>query len=317
MPQRFNDLFAFETGLCHLRVYDVDPAPLALATELADNPGRSLANAAEAFASRVSDTFGAGHRLFIYFPEPAGSWTELLSNDRGRDTRFRADVAHEEIEQLAGETINRATGDASSAIALGGPRHPLLGLIPPPEPPAPSTLEEMQPVSVADLPWPHNPSKCVHHARYETIRTLYDRSADAHIPAGAHFFLTLQGEDLAACPYHQNDWLAIADASVELLAGLAPGAGRADVVRQAGELLAEGPDRLELCWLFSHPITWAPGSGSITNGQHRTCALKAAGASHCAAVIYGESEYEPQGGEPRRRAQSTLAGYWAARLGRG
>ncbi|MGD0456060.1 MAG: hypothetical protein ABSB69_20945 [Solirubrobacteraceae bacterium] len=315
MPPIFNDLFAFDSGLCHLRVYQSEPSPLALATELADNPGRSLTNAAEAFASRVSDVFGAGHRLFIFFPEPAGTWTEILTGRQGRAAQFRPGVAHEEIERLAGETVTLPAVEASSAIGLGGPDHPLLALIPPPEPDPPSTLEEMQIVSVADLPWPHNPSRCAHHARYETIRPLYDGGADGHIPAGAHFFLTLRRDDLAACRYHQNDWLAIAAASVEILAGLAPGAEPGDVIRRAEELLAEGPDQRELCWLFSHPITWAPGSGTITNGQHRTCAMKAAQAPHCAAVIYGETVYQPQSGEPRRRAQSTLAGYWAARLG--
>jgi hypothetical protein len=149
-----------------------------------------------------------------------------------------------------------------TAAGLGGSRHPLLALIPAEEQPA-NTLDEMDIVAVADLPWAHNPFKCAHHDRFQAIRGLYDKDFDGHIPAGAHFFLSLDSEQLAARPYHQHDWVAIADASVVLLEGLAPGSKRHDVFSAAAELLPNGPDRGELVCLCTDPIVWSPGETSI------------------------------------------------------
>jgi|NGEPerStandDraft_6_1074524.scaffolds.fasta_scaffold44113_2 hypothetical protein len=176
-------------------------------------------------------------------------------------------------------------------------------------------LDEMQVVAVADLPWPHNPSKCAHIDRFNAVRGFYDKSFDGHIPAGAHFFLSLDADCLAVCAYHQHDWLAIAAASVDLLTGLPPGSDRDDVLSAAADLLPAGPDRLELGFLFSDPITWSPSTTSITNGQHRTCALKASGATLCAALTYGERDYVAAPGDTRRPRAEHPGGLlgWKAR----
>ena len=80
----------------------------------------------------------------------------------------------------------------------------------------------MQVVAVADLPWAHNPSKCDHFNRFEAIRGLYEESFDGHIPAGAHFFLSLDAERFRP-RYHRRDSAAIvAAARWSLLEGLAP-----------------------------------------------------------------------------------------------
>ena len=90
-----------------------------------------------------------------------------------------------------------------TAAGLGGPRHPLLALIPAEEEPV-GPFEEMGIVAVADLPWAHNPFKCAHRNRFQAIRKLYGRSFDGGVPAGAHFFLSLDADQLATCSYHKT-----------------------------------------------------------------------------------------------------------------
>jgi hypothetical protein len=315
MAAHFDDLFAFETAVCHLRVFGGDAAPIALAMELDDNPGPSVVNAAEALTRRIAQAFGGGCRLFAIFPGPDATWTEILEEPKSKRTTFRSHVNHAEVERLAGEAVTLPHPGTCTAATLGGSRHPLLGLIPPEEE-LPSMLDEMQVVAVADLPWPHNPSKCAHIDRFNAVRGFYDKSFAGHIPAGAHFFLSLDADCFTACAYHEHDWLAIAAASVDLLTGLPPGSDRDDVLSAAADLLPAGPDRLELGFLFSDPITWSPSTTSITNGQHRTCALKASGATLCAALTYGERDYVAAPGDARRRAQSILGTYWVGKLGR-
>jgi hypothetical protein len=144
---------------------------------------------------------------------------------------------------------------------------------------------------------------------------LYDDSREGDVSAGAHFFLGLSAERLAACRYHQHDWKAIAAASVELFKRLGPQADNDDVQREAARLLPEGSDRDELTFLFFDPIIWSQGAPSITNGQHRTCALKAADAPKCVVVTGRRLQGKVRPGNPRRRAESAIAEYWARRLG--
>ncbi len=316
MAPTFNDLFPFGMGMCHMRVYERDIGePIALALDLDDNPGNSVGNAAGALTERITSVFGPKCRLFIFFPDDDETWIEVLEEADGSNPTFRHDVSQAEVESLAGEEVAMPTAQECTAVDLGGPDHPLLALIPVEEE-LPSRIEGMQVVAVADLPWAHNPSKCDHFNRFEAIRGLYEESFDGHIPAGAHFFLSLDAEQFATCRYHHHDWAAIAAASVELLEGLAPDSDRDDVLSAAAEFFPEGPEREELGFLFSDPIKWSPSAASLINGQHRTCALKAAAAPLCVALTHGELHHEVVPGEPRRRAQSALAEYWAVRLGR-
>jgi hypothetical protein len=316
MPLLFDDLFAFATGLCHLRVYDTDTGPaVALAVNLEDNPGASVVNAAEALQKRIAATFGGDFRLFSIFPVYGGTWTEVIRPVDGDRATFRNEVTQAEIERLVGAQVSVPGQKECRAVDLAGGDHPLLALIPEEEE-EPGVLSEMQVVAVADLPWAHLPSKCANFPDFEAIRALYDETRDGAVPAGAHFFLSLDSERSAACRYHQHDWKAIAAASVEMLAQLDQESDHDDIWREASHLLPEGPDRQELAFLFSDPIIWSPGAESVTNGQHRTCALKAADAPEC-VVVTGRAFYgEVRPGSPRRRAESALAAYWVRRLGR-
>ncbi len=289
MAPRFDDLFVFDTGLCHLRVYDGPGGEsVALALQLDDNPGPSVVTAADVLAGRVATMFGGRPRLFVIFSGVGETWIEVLHGARaGADDRFRECVSHAEVERLVGEAIALPAEEECTAAGLGGPNHPLLTLIST-EPEPGGRLDAMGIVSVADLPWAHNPFKCAHRDRFEEIRGLYDKSPGGKLPAGAHFFSSLSADEFAACSYHKRDWIAIAAASLELLQGLRPGSDLRDVLGAAANLLPDGPDRQQLVCLFSDPIKFSPRAIRLTNGQHRACALKAAGAPLCVAHVYRE-----------------------------
>lgn len=314
----FDDLFAFEEGICYLRVYLDDTGEIvALALQLDDNPGRSIVNAAEALIARIEAVFGGPASVFTHFPPDPGDdpvWAEVTiePGERARFDRIR--IPHAEIERRIGAAVPLFEAGSASASKVGGEAHPLLPLIPLEEEEERTIVGEMQVIAVADLPWPHMPSECVRADRFEAIRQLYDPGFDGHIPAGAHFFLSLSEDDFATCRYHQHDWRVIADASVELLESLGPASDFREVAERAGKLVGVEADCAELIFLFSDPIKWTPGATSITNGQHRTCALKAAGADHCVALTHGELITEPVPTDPRRRAQSALAKYWVGQL---
>jgi hypothetical protein len=319
MQPLFEDLFPFAGGLCHLCLYEAGDVPgprVALAVNLEDNPGASVVNAAEALRDRIAAVFGGDYRLFSIFPEYGDTWTEVMPPVDGDRVTFRNDISQAEIERLVGHPVAVPAANKCRAADLGGEDHPLLALVPEEEEDEPGVLAEMEAVAVADLPWAHLPSKCANFSNFEAIRALYDDGREGEVPAGAHFFLALDSEQFAGCPYHQHDWRAIAAASVELLTRLDPRADRDDVLREASRLLPEGSDRDELTFLFFDPIIWSPEAPSVTNGQHRTCALKAADAPEC-VVVTGRRFYgEVRPGDPRRRAESALAEHWARRLGR-
>lgn len=311
----FDDLFAFDRGICHMRVYRDCGSVVALAVELDDNPGSSIVNGVEQLIERAATAFGGVQRVFLHFPGTGTAWTEVSTPEPGARVEFQREIPHSEIEALVGDTVLMVSDDANTAQEIGGSRHPLLDLIPPEEPER-HLLAEMHAVSVADLPWPHNPSKCAHIDRFNIVRALYDFGFDGHVPAGAHFFLTLADDDFATCNYHRHDWLAIAAASVTLLDQLPPDAARTEIIAAASTLLPEGPYQNELIYLFADPIAWAPGERSIINGQHRTCTLKASGAPECAVVLCGERHYQLDSDDPRRSAQGVLAAYWVDQLRR-
>ncbi len=314
MAPRFDDLFAFDTGLCHLRVYvGASGERVALAVHLADCPGRSVSTGAEALMQRITEVFGGPCRLFSIFPSFEETWTEVLCQAGETRATFDTGVSHGEVERLAGEPVEIPPAEVCTAAGLGGAQHPLLALISPRKPPR-NPLDEIGLVAAADLPWAHNPFRCAHSERFEAIRGLYPKRFDGYVPAGAHFFLSLDADRFAACRYHQHDWVTIARASVLLLEGLAPGSHGRDVYSAAAELLPDEPDRGQLICLFTHPIIWWPGGTSVADGQHRTCALKAAGAPLCVALISGGPGYKATAGDVRRRARRTLAEHWVREL---
>jgi hypothetical protein len=311
----FDDIFAFShRAICHLRIYRVGEGLVALAVELEDNNGSSVTNSAEDLADRVKTVFGRPFRLYAAFgDEPFNGWIRI-HYDGGQRATFDTNIAHAEIEALLAMSLPVPTNQ--TVAATGGDHHPLVALARGEEE-SPSMLSEMGVVAVADLPWAHNPARCANRERFTDISRLYD-DRDPRLPsaAGAHFFLTLGPEQFDDCRYHRFDWAAIAEASIALLDQLPEGADHDDVIALAQETELADDDRRELVWLFGDPIIWTPGAPSVTNGQHRTCALKAAGAARCVALTRETFRSTAEPGDPRRRAQSVLASYWARELGK-
>ncbi|HEX6204368.1 MAG TPA: hypothetical protein VFZ29_00990 [Solirubrobacterales bacterium] len=236
-------------------------------------------------------------------------WTEIIFG--GDRTEFEPRTI-EEVEALVGEKLVDPAPDRATCVDLGGKGHPLLALIPPPEPDR-NPIQDLALVAVADLPWPHNPSECASKPRFDDLAELYGSSHRHCTAVGAHWSYTLEETDYQVCPYHQADWKRIADVSVEIFEGLTEDA-ELDVVFEAVDRILGNTAEGAWCRsLFSDPIVWSPGQDSVTNGQHRSCALRASGAPFCVVDVDGAYVVEPVAGDPRRRAAAEVAAYWARR----
>jgi hypothetical protein len=312
----FADLFAFASGsLGFVRVYRLDGRrAVVLLLEPQDNPGRSSVNAAEDLIDDLQRAFGAlGElRVFVRFLDTptADKWIELIAG-RERVEFQRHPLDH--VDSLLGHPLAPEPPNATCA-RLGGAGHPLLALVPPPEPER-NRLDDLAVVSVADLPWPHNPARCQWHERYQLLQGLYPSGCRA--PAiGAHWFLTLDEAAFAACPYHEADWKRIASVAVTVFHTLRD---EDDVDTAIAAVRRALGDSAEATWcvsLYLDPLVWSPGHATVVNGQHRSCALKASGAPLCVIDVDGRYVAEPVVGDPRRRAASTVASYWAEQASR-
>jgi hypothetical protein len=129
-------------------------------------------------------------------------------------------------------------------------------------------------VSVRTLPWPHKPFKCAHRARFDALATgsAHEEWAESQ-RAFKRFYATLDMEDIAHCPYHQVDWhRACSIATMILRAHHEP----FDWITVEEMTRAQADDHAivgAVSSLFSEPIRWVRDAGSVTNGQHRICAL--------------------------------------------
>ncbi|MEU0478348.1 hypothetical protein ABZ260_04070 [Streptosporangium sp. NPDC006013] len=169
-------------------------------------------------------------------------------------------------------------------------------------------------VPLSSLPWPHNSFKCAHAERGERIERDYpdEQDADGALHAvHAELFTRLGPNDFATCPYHRANW--------QLIGALAQRA----VTHQGDDwrpfLTAAERDQLtarDALWLdslFLDCIAWDDGDSAITNGQHRTCALRAAGVPLCPV----EGRYVPGDPYPEPRpacehARQTITRFWIA-----
>lgn len=134
-------------------------------------------------------------------------------------------------------------------------------------------------VPLSELPWPNQLFKCELLARAEAVRATYPDDDVSHGPVwpavNAETFGSLAEADFAACPYHRPDWAAVAAACRDALAA---GPDTADMCAalRADPRIPEG----QLGWaeaVFTDPIIWSNGGSGFVNGQHRSCALRAAG----------------------------------------
>ena len=315
----FADLFAYAGGaLGYVRAYRRNSGTaIVLVLAPIDNPGRSPVNAAEQLHADLQRAFGTlgEMRVFVAF---AGAphekyWTELVTADKGA-IGF---VPHStrEVDALIDERVTLPGPETATCADLGGADHSLLALLKDPEPDR-NPIDELAVVAVADLPWAHKPARCAHAGRFEQLEAHYPRSSGGRRAAiGAHWFLTLTEDDIAACGYHRSDWSHIADVAVAVYRALAPGAPLEAALTAVGDAIVNPCDRGWCESLFIDPIVWCPGAPNVVNGQHRTCALRASGAGLCIVDVERRHVGEPITGEPRRRAAAEIASYWAGAAG--
>lgn len=178
---------------------------IAQVLEPSDNPGRSAVNAAETLVADLHRGFaGLGDlRTFVrWVDDPRGpGWTELIIDDQSVEfVRYTL----QEVNDLIGVEAEPAAPGATCAD-LARKNHPLLALIPPPDTPR-NRLDDLRIIAVADLPWPHNPSRCPLAARFNQLEELYPSGPHPDPAVGAHWFLTLSESDFSSCPYHEGNW---------------------------------------------------------------------------------------------------------------
>lgn len=179
-------------------------------------------------------------------------------------------------------------------------------------------IEGIRSVNLSELPWPHQGSNCDLFPRRGPIASTYP---GVHVPgaksgwdigqvASAEMYAATPPSDRALCSYHQADWAGIAAAAGAILA---------DGCHDLQQLLSRAEDYTDLGvterdWLvslFADPIVWSDDSTALTNGQHRLCALRAAGVRSCPVegrFIPGRDVPAPV--SPVKHARATVDRYW-------
>lgn len=138
-------------------------------------------------------------------------------------------------------------------------------------------------VPVTDLPPPHNPFRCAHRSRFNTMA---DEARWMDLSeVGRRFINSITVDDVSSCWWHQAaNWTAIANESIRVVETVGELEPRADYRSEARRSGLSDEDLGWLKSLFDEPIIIA--GGGYTDGQHRACALRFSGASR-AAVITG------------------------------
>jgi len=312
----FDGLHCFGRGsICRVRVVSAgsEGSRAVLATHLQDSPGPSIANDVEGLVASVSSDFGEQPtRWLLHFPDAeAATWTE--AKVAGREVEWNG-LSRGEAEAITGLDLSGADTEPASIIELAGDHGLLLAMaVVPEQERLPAACLAAVPVPL--LPFPHHPFRCPHAQRFADLAGTYDEAPPTVV--GAHWYLTLSAEDFEECPFHQADWLAVAEASVAILEALPAEASNEEVIDSCAESALAGEEMRWLRSLFSEPIVWIPGEQELTNGQHRTCALRAAGAERCVVETDGHPLPSRFPRDGRAAAHAALACHWLGRAAEG
>jgi hypothetical protein len=220
-------------------------------------------------------------------------------------------VSRVEAEAITGLDLSSADTEPATIDALAGNAELLRTLALTPEPERLPT-EYLRVIPVTALPFPHNPFRCPHHQRFDELAKLYDDDPEG-VVAGAHWYLTLTPDDFARCPFHQCDWRKVADTGAAILESITPTATQRDLIETCAKQNLPEQERQGLQSLFALPIDWTPGCSTVTNGQHRLCALRAAGAEHCVINTDGHFPYGTHAISVEAAARALLASYKVSR----
>ncbi|OPC76705.1 hypothetical protein B4N89_45295 [Embleya scabrispora] len=138
----------------------------------------------------------------------------------------------------------------------------------------------------------------------------YPDTDGADRAAHAHALSTWGPDDFRACDYHRGNWAVIARAAERALAAGGDSADMADRAEHNPEF--DEHDRKYAVSLFYDPMTWSDGDEALVNGQHRLCALRAAGVVSC--PVDGrhlpETVHEVTTATPSAQARPHAAGFW-------
>ncbi|WP_328843019.1 hypothetical protein [Streptomyces sp. NBC_00258] len=169
-------------------------------------------------------------------------------------------------------------------------------------------------VPTAELPWPHGLFKCEYAERGKRIARTYPGGHREDQTAHAELFANLTEKEFAACPYHQGDWRAIAEAALAFAE-----VDEDEEPERASELHAmehlSPRDREWAQAMVGDHIWWDEGDTSLTNGQHRLCAMRAAGVTR--VPVNGRhlpGKQLPDATDAPEHARKTVEDYWIGRL---
>jgi hypothetical protein len=277
-----------EVGIFWLRLYQEGKSHVATVTEVPGNPALTVTNGISEIAKALVEQHKIEpDQLVLYEIWPRGSSDmdvpSLKRLSIGRQPDW-TETSRSEIEARVGGPLPKLPLHAelyARVLELGG-----------------GQVEQcwrrvFEAVPVSSLPPPHDPSSCEHHNRFAEMTEQASRRSSApsdDVQAGKRFLDSLTPSDLRACRYHEGNWKAIADDSVQIINALGRRDG-ADYVAEANRSHLAERDRKWLASLFSDPVRIS--DGSYSSGQHRGCALRFSGAER-AAVVTG---YEPLGEE--------------------
>ncbi|MEU8196276.1 hypothetical protein AB0C10_21065 [Microbispora amethystogenes] len=174
-------------------------------------------------------------------------------------------------------------------------------------------------VPLSALPWPHNLFKCAHRKRVDEVLAGYpapDRGDGAERrmqAAHAELFGQLTAGDFATCLYHQVNWQAIGEVARRAVEEH-DGDWEAALARSDSPSLTDD-DTTWLGDLFADPLCWSDGEDSFVNGQHRACALRAAGVPACPVDgRYVPTDSYPSPSPSREHARESVTQFWIAYL---
>ncbi|MFG2681283.1 hypothetical protein [Streptomyces sp. NPDC048392] len=172
----------------------------------------------------------------------------------------------------------------------------------------------VRPVPAAALPWPHGLFMCEYAERGKRLARTYPGGRREAQTAHAELFAGLTEEEFAACPYHQGDWKAIAEAALAFAE-----VNEDEESDRAGELYdmehLSPHDREWAQAMVGDHIWWDEGDTSLTNGQHRLCAMRAAGVAR--VPVYGRhlpGQQLDDATDAQEHARKTVENYWTGRL---
>jgi hypothetical protein len=132
-------------------------------------------------------------------------------------------------------------------------------------------------VAVADLPYPHHLFRCEWQDLHKQLVTEEGDDSAGRRRAFERFVTEIGAAGMASCPCHEGDWTEAARVATEIAAS-----GMADFIDAIDARLAAGADAKTMSAVLSlsdEPI-WINGD-RLGNGQHRSCAMRAAGADTC------------------------------------